>query len=95
MLRNSHQCHHSVCTYIPEAVFPVHLSPFVRHPRYGGGQDTPVRVRFVGVFWLPHRKFSPSFMSNERFCTRCVNGFFVALLGRGVCAAEAGLIEKA
>jgi len=60
--------------------------------------ELPVRVRLVGTFWLPHRKFSPSFISNGRFCSRdtnSVNGFFVALLGRGGGADEFGLIEKA
>lgn len=96
--RNSHQCPHSVCTCIPGAAFLVHLRPFVRDARYCEKQGTPVRVRFVGIFWFPHRKFSPSLVSKGRFCTRCVNsmnGFFVALLGRGVCTAVAGLIEKA
>ena len=57
-----------------------------------------MRVRFTGIFWLPHRKFSPSFISNGRFgirCTNSVNGFFVALLGRGGGVDEFGLIEKA
>jgi len=61
-------------------------------------QELPVRVRFWGTFWLPQRKFSPSFMSNGRFCgrwTNSVNGFFVVLLGRGGGADEFGLIEKA